>query len=74
MVIKVKTESQITGSGEHVVTEEGLRAQGLDVTIYEPRADLALLVGYIEGLELDDTTDVPAAAARLAEHYELNEV
>jgi hypothetical protein len=76
VAIKVKTESKITGDSEHVVTEEGLKAAGVDVELYRPAEDLKLLVRFArlsdENAAWSDN-ELEAAADRVATHFGLDE-
>lgn len=74
MAIHVKTESKITGSSEHVVTEDGLKAFGIDPKATDPdEARVTELVKFLGWLQTMDafqggaspTLDDHEAAARL---------
>lgn len=63
MAIQVRTESKITGDSEHVVTEEGLRAAGVDPKATDPdELKVAELVKFQGWLQANDAVDLDGAS------------
>lgn len=71
MAIQVKTESKITGDSEHVVTEEGLKAAGLETTSDK---DLQLIEELVKFQGWLQTNDAFAQGLEDAGHVDFESV